>query len=163
MLARRLCLPSTVPILATLVYVRDREGDVPIDPDRSPLDRDDGTVAPPPPAGSRALALRIAEIISDTPAANTLVLDVEAISPVADFFVICSGENERQLRAIAREIQEKLIESRVRPERSEGTAAAGWILLDYGDVIVHVMDVDQRAFYRLEELWSEAQTLLAIQ
>jgi len=102
-------------------------------------------------------------VISDTPAANTLVLDIHAISPVADFFVICSGENERQLRAIAREILEKLGETGVRPERSEGSAAAGWILLDYGEVIVHVMDVDQRSFYRLEELWSEAQTLLAIQ
>ena len=102
-------------------------------------------------------------MISDTPAADTLVLDIGAISPVADFFVLCSGENERQLRAIGREVLEKLAEAGVRPERSEGTAAAGWILLDYGDVIVHVMDVEQRSFYRLEELWSEAQTLLAIQ
>ncbi len=102
-------------------------------------------------------------MISDTPAANTLVLDIHEISPVADFFVISSGENERQLRAIGREILEKMAEGGVRPQRTEGTALAGWILLDYGDVIVHVMDVDQRAFYRLEELWSEAQTLLAIQ
>ncbi len=112
---------------------------------------------------SRALALRIADVISDTPASNTLVLDIHAISPVADFFVICSGENERQLRATAREVLEKLAEESVRPERTEGTSAAGWILLDYGEVIVHVMDVRQRAFYRLEELWAEAQTLLAIQ
>lgn len=102
-------------------------------------------------------------MISETPAADTLVLDIGPISPVADFFVICSGENERQLRAIGREVLEKLAEGGVRPERSEGTAAAGWMLLDYGDVIVHVMDVEQRAFYRLEELWAEAQTLLAIQ
>lgn len=107
--------------------------------------------------------MRIAEVIADTPAANTLVLDIHAISPVADHFVICSGENERQLRAIAREVLEQLGEEGVRPERSEGSAASGWILLDYGPVIVHVFAVDQRAFYRLEELWSEAQTLLAIQ
>jgi ribosome-associated protein len=60
-------------------------------------------------------------------------------------------------------VLEQLAEDGVRPERSEGTALAGWILLDYGAVIVHVMNVEQRAFYRLEELWSEAQTLLAIQ
>lgn len=102
-------------------------------------------------------------MISETPAADTLVLDIGPISPVADYFVLCSGENERQLRAIGREVLEKLAEEGIRPERSEGTAAAGWILLDYGDVIVHIMDVEQRAFYRLEELWSEAQTLLAIQ
>lgn len=140
------------------------EKEFPIEPIPVANGHDD---APAPTArpddGSRALALRIAEIISDTPASNTLVLDIEAISSVADFFVICSGENERQLRAIARDILEKLAESTVRPDRTEGTALAGWILLDYGAVIVHVMDVDQRAFYRLEELWSEAQTLLAIQ
>ena len=109
------------------------------------------------------MALRVAEIISDTPASNTLVLDIRQISPVADYFVICAGENERQLRAIARELLEKMGEAGVRPDRTEGTPGAGWMLLDYGDVIVHVMDVDQRSFYRLEELWSEAKTLLAIQ
>ncbi len=91
------------------------------------------------------------------------MLDIQEISPVADYFVLCSGENERQLRAIAREVHEKLAEEGVRPDRSEGTATAGWILLDYGGVIVHVFAVDQRAFYRLEDLWSEALTLLAIQ
>jgi len=102
-------------------------------------------------------------VISDTPAADTLVLDIVDLSPVADYFVICSGENERQLRAIGRAVIEGLTDDRVRAERTEGTAASGWILLDYGEVIVHIFDVDQRAFYRLEELWSEAQTLLAIQ
>ena len=91
------------------------------------------------------------------------MLDIQAISPVADYFVICSGENERQLRAIAREVLERLAEEGVRPDRSEGTAPGGWILLDYGAVIVHVFAVDLRAFYRLEDLWSEARTLLAIQ
>ena len=114
-------------------------------------------------AANRELALRIADVIADTPAANTLVLDIHAISPVADYFVICSGENERQVRAIGREVLERLGETGVRPKRTEGNAPSGWILLDYGDVIVHVFDEDQRAFYRLEELWREAPTLLAIQ
>ncbi len=114
-------------------------------------------------ADSREHALRVADVISDTPAANTLVLDIRPLSPVADYFVICSGENERQLRAIAREVTETLAEDGTRPERTEGSAPSGWILLDYGAVIVHIFDVDQRAFYRLEELWSEAQTLVAIQ
>jgi len=112
---------------------------------------------------NRRLALRIADLISDTPAADTLVLDIHAVSPVADFFVICSGENERQLRAISRAVLEQLSDEAVRPHRSEGTAMEGWILLDYGDVIVHILSVQLRGFYRLEELWSEAQTLLAIQ
>jgi ribosome-associated protein len=112
---------------------------------------------------ARALALRIAEVISDTPAAKTRVLDIHAVSPFADFFVICSGDNERQLRAITREVTEKLATAGVRPERSEGTAVAGWILLDFGEVIVHVFGAEQRAYYRLEQLWSEAPTLLAIE
>ncbi len=114
-------------------------------------------------ANSRELALRIAEVISDTPAANTLVLDLQAISPMADYFVICSGENERQLRAISREVLEKLAESGIRPERSEGNAIGGWILLDYGSVIVHIFTPPERDFYQLERHWAEAKTILRVQ
>ena len=122
----------------------------------------------PPPAPEalvpgRELALAIADVISDTPAANTLVLDVHLVSPLTDFFVICSGENERQLRAIQREVVEELSEAGHRPRRSEGTADGGWILVDFGDVVVHIFNAEQRTYYRLEELWSEAQTLLSIQ
>jgi ribosome-associated protein len=92
----------------------------------------------------RGLALQIADIISDTPASNTLVLDIHEMSPFADYFVICDGENERQLRAIAREIGDSLSKQGVRPERTEGSPNSGWILMDYGATVVHVFDVDQR-------------------
>jgi ribosome-associated protein len=111
----------------------------------------------------RDLALRIAEILADTPASDTLVLDVHELSSVADYFVICSGENERQLRAISNDLLDELGEQRVRPHRTEGSPQSGWIVLDYGDSIVHIFDVDQRAYYRLESLWSEAQTLVAME
>lgn len=114
-------------------------------------------------SSTRELALRIAEIIADTPAADTLVLDIHELSTVADYFVICSGENERQLRAISNTVLEKLREEGVRPHRSEGNPQSGWIVLDYGDAIVHIFDADQRAFYRLEKLWDEAPTLVAMQ
>jgi ribosome-associated protein len=91
------------------------------------------------------------------------VLDVHDTSPFTDYFVICSGENERQLRAIARTLNEVLGDTGVRAERTEGNALAGWIILDYGDVIVHVLSAEQRAYYRLEELWEDANTVLAIQ
>jgi ribosome-associated protein len=91
------------------------------------------------------------------------VLDVHDTSPFTDYFVICSGENERQLRAIARTLNEVLGDTGVRSERTEGNALAGWIILDYGDVIVHVLSAEQRAYYRLEELWEDANTVLAIQ
>jgi ribosome-associated protein len=112
----------------------------------------------------RELALKIADIIADSPATNTVVLDIRDLSTISDYFVICSGENERQLRAIARDVREGLAETGHSPRRSdEGSTAAGWLLLDYGDVILHVLDVDQRDFYRLEELWADAPTLLAIE
>lgn len=111
----------------------------------------------------RERALLLADIISDTPARDTVVLDIHELSPFADFFVITAGENERQLRAINRAVIERMDEAGVRPRRAEGTANAGWILLDFGDVLVHIFSNDQRAFYRLEDLWAEAPTLLAIQ
>jgi ribosome-associated protein len=114
-------------------------------------------------AATRDLAVRIAEIIADTPAADTVVLDIHELSSFADYFVICSGENERQLRAIAETITTKLAEDGVRPHRVEGTPASGWVVMDYGDAIVHVFDADQRDYYRLEALWAEAPTLLVIQ
>jgi len=111
----------------------------------------------------RELALAIADLISDTPASNTLVLDIHEASAFADYFVICSGENERQLRAIHRGVADELAKRGVRPQRTEGTALSGWTLLDFGDVIVHIFSDEQRLFYRLEDLWADAQTLLAIQ
>jgi ribosome-associated protein len=114
-------------------------------------------------AEARALALHIADILTETPASDTVVLDISGRSSFADFFVICSGENERQLRAVANAVREHLSDEGRLPRRSEGEFISGWIVLDYADVVVHIFDVDQRDFYRLEELWSDAVTVLAIQ
>ncbi len=112
---------------------------------------------------SRDLALRIADILAETPASDTVVLDIRGLSTFSDFFVICSGENERQLRAIAERLQEELREGDVRPRRVEGTPRSGWMVLDYNDAIVHVFDSELRDFYKMERLWAEAPRLLAIQ
>lgn len=111
----------------------------------------------------RERALLLADIISDTPARDTVVLDIHAMSPFADYFVITEGENERQLRAIERTLVEKMNENGVKARRTEGTPASGWIVLDFGEVLVHVFSTDQRTFYRLEDLWADAPTLLSIQ
>jgi ribosome-associated protein len=111
----------------------------------------------------RELALRIADILAETPASDTVVLDIRGLSTFSDFFVICSGENERQLRAIAERLQEELREDDVRPRRVEGTPRSGWMVLDYNDAIVHVFDQELRDFYKMERLWAEAPRLLAIQ
>ncbi|HEV2527909.1 MAG TPA: ribosome silencing factor [Thermomicrobiales bacterium] len=102
-------------------------------------------------------------MIAETPASNTLVLDIHQLTPWADFFVICSGDNERQLRAITRDILDGLEDDGLRPSRTEGNELSGWTLLDFGDVVVHVFDAEQRAFYRLEERWAGGTTVLAIE
>jgi ribosome-associated protein len=111
----------------------------------------------------RERALLLADIISDTPARDTVVLDIHELSPFTDYFVITAGANERQLRAINRTLAERMAAAGVRPQRTEGAPASGWIVVDFGDVLVHIFSEDQREFYRLEDLWAEAPTLLAIQ
>jgi ribosome-associated protein len=114
-------------------------------------------------SAGRERALLLADIISDTPARDTIVLDIHQLSPFTDYFVITAGANERQLRAINRTIGERMAEAGVRPQRVEGAPASGWIVLDFGDVLVHIFSEELREFYRLEDLWAEAPTLLAIQ
>jgi len=116
-----------------------------------------------PLQSTRELAVKIADVITETPASDTKVIDIHELSTIADFFVICSGENERQLRAISRMVLDDLGEQDIDPVRVEGEPVSGWILMDFEDVIVHIFDEEMRAFYNLEERWAEAQVLLAIQ
>ncbi len=91
-------------------------------------------------------------------AVNTVVLDLREIASFTEFFVITSGTNQRQVQAIADEIQEQLKKQlNSRPIRTEGYNTAEWILLDYGDFIAHVFDQKSREFYDLERLWRDAK------
>ena len=105
---------------------------------------------------STELADRIAAIASDKKAIDIRVLDVREIVGYTDFFVICSGNTERQTKAIYDGIQEELKREGVLPRRVEGERRASWILMDYLDCIVHIFTPDSRAYYRLEQLWGEA-------
>ncbi len=116
-----------------------------------------------PVKSTREIAVNIADVITETPAADTKVIDIHELSTIADFFVICSGENERQLRAISRLVLDELGQQGIEPRRVEGEPISGWILMDFGDVIVHIFDRELREFYNLEERWAEAQVLLTIQ
>ena len=111
----------------------------------------------------RDLAITIADVLADTPASHTRVLDIRGISTLADFFVITSGDNERRLRAISRELTDELSKRKLRPARVEGDPASGWILVDYADVVVHIFESEMRRFYNLEELWQDASVILEIQ
>lgn len=89
-------------------------------------------------------------------AEDIVALDVRKLTIITDFFVICTGKSSIQIRAISDRIEDKLRKSGERKLRVEGRQEATWILMDYGDVVVHVMAAEQREFYRLEDLWNEA-------
>jgi ribosome-associated protein len=103
-----------------------------------------------------ALVDRIAAIASDRKAIDIRVLDVHEMVGYTDFFVICSGNTERQTKAIHDAIHEDLKAEGVLPRRTEGAREARWVLMDYLDAVVHIFTPDAREFYRLEQLWGEA-------
>jgi ribosome-associated protein len=92
-----------------------------------------------------------------------VLLDISELSVIADYFVICTGSNPRQIQAIASAIEDALSEARVSTRGREGSAETGWVLLDCGDVIVHIFGPMEREYYRLERLWSEAPTVVYLQ
>src|SRR5579872_3850457 len=106
------------------------------------------------------LAHRIVDIATDRKAANIVMLDIRKLITFADYFVIMSGSGPLQLRALTDHIQERLKEAGVRPDHVEGSADDGWVLMDYGAVIVHIFRPEQREFYGLEQLWSDATTVV---
>ena len=101
------------------------------------------------------LAIRCAE---EKKAVNMIVLDLREIASFTEFFMIASGTNQRQVQAIADEINEQLKKQLKRkPVRIEGYSGAEWVLLDYGDFVVHLFDKEARDFYDLERLWRDAR------
>jgi ribosome-associated protein len=103
---------------------------------------------------SLARALRAAEVAESRGAENVVVLDLRDQTLVTDYFVLATGTSRVQIRALIDAIADGLAD--VRPRAREGDEAAGWVLLDYGDVVVHVFSPEARAFYRLERLWGDA-------
>ena len=106
---------------------------------------------------SKKLALLCREFADNKKAENIVVLDVRKLSSVTDYFVIASGTSEPHLRAIVNEISDTLREGyEVRPRTVDGTVHGAWVVLDFFDVIVHVMRADVRERYDLEGLWGDA-------
>jgi ribosome-associated protein len=109
------------------------------------------------------IARRVVELAEDKKAADIVLLDLTGLTTLADAFVICSGGSERQLDAIADGIVEGLRAEKVRPIGREGLAISHWVLLDFGDVVVHIFTPPEREYYSLEKHWSEARTVLRVQ
>jgi ribosome-associated protein len=110
--------------------------------------------------GSDALARRLAELADAKGAAEIVVLDMRRLASYTDFLTICTARNERQARAIVDEVRLRLKqESGLLPAGVEGNGAAGWIVLDYLDAVLHVFTAEARQRYALEDLWREAPRL----
>ena len=109
------------------------------------------------------LARKIVEVASEKLAADIELLDVREICSFASYFVICTGESERQIKAISDDIEQSLKKEGVLSHHREGALDSGWLLFDFGDVIVHIFAPFEREFYQLTELWSEAVPVVRIQ
>ncbi len=99
----------------------------------------------------------IVKILDDKKAINIKVLDIRELTTMADFFVVCSGNSTTQIKAIADEINEEMSKHDIKPIGREGFATASWVLIDYGDVIVHIFNHESRDFYSIEHLWADAK------
>jgi len=108
---------------------------------------------------SRDLALGVAQAALKKKADDLIVLDLEGLTVIADYFVICSGESTTQVKAIAEFIEYECENKGMRLLGKEGVDYGHWVLLDYGDVIVHVFEKETREYYGLEKLWMDAKTL----
>lgn len=91
------------------------------------------------------------------------MLDLRGLTTITDYFVICTGDSERQLRAIMRDLEEELAKEGTSNPRIEGAPETGWVIMDYSDIIIHIFGEEQREFYRLERLWSKAQPVVVVQ
>jgi ribosome-associated protein len=110
-------------------------------------------------ASAEHKARRAARAALDKKAIDLTVLDVQGVSSVTDYFLVCSGRSAPHVKTIADAIREELKEDGVRPLHAEGQAESGWVLLDYGDVLMHVFLEDTRAYYALERLWGDAPSI----
>ena len=115
--------------------------------------------SPSPTPAPVETAIRVREAVAaaeNRKAVDVKVLHLGEVSDFTDYFLICSGTNERQVQAIADHVEERLREERVRPLHVEGYNRGQWVLLDYGDLVVHVFQDQTRGFYALERLWADA-------
>jgi len=106
---------------------------------------------------SREIALAATEAARDKQATDVVVLDVAELLSITDYFVICSASSDRQIKTVIQAVEDRVRHDLdLRPVRREGEADAGWWLLDYVDVVVHVFGDEERAYYDLERLWRDA-------
>lgn len=107
----------------------------------------------------RDLLSLVVKAADDKKAVDLVALNMQGISLVADYFVICHGNSDKQVQAIAREVKEQAHEYEITVKRMEGYDEARWVLVDLGDVVVHIFHKDDRGYYNLERLWGDAPSV----
>lgn len=112
---------------------------------------------------SLAIARTIVDVAVDKKASDVTLMDIGGVTTFADYFVIATGNSDRQIGAVASGIRERMKDDGLTLLQQEGEPSEGWVLLDYGQIVVHVFAEEQRQYYDLERRWSEAPTLLRIQ
>lgn len=99
------------------------------------------------------------EALEEKKGEDIQVIEIKDISVIADYFIIANGANSQQVDALVDSVKDKLGRSSYEPLRVEGIKSAGWILMDYGDVVVHVFSKEDRLFYNLERIWRDGKTI----
>lgn len=105
--------------------------------------------------GNKELAIKIAQILSDKKAMDLLVIDIAEKSSFTDYLVIANGGSERQIGTLTDEVINQLAEEGILAKNVEGKRNSGWILLDYGDILVNLFTLEQRTRYNLEKIWGD--------
>ena len=106
------------------------------------------------------LALKIAQVLDKKGANNITILEVDHLTSITDYFVIASGRSVQSVRALAEDLDERLLEDGIEPRRREGMNESRWIVLDYASVIVHIFHPDEREYYNIERLWMDGSNQL---
>lgn len=105
------------------------------------------------------IVVKAIQTLDEKKARKIELLDIQGVTLIADYFIICEGGSTTQTKALADEVEDKLSELGVEPLHKEGVTTATWILMDYGSVIIHIFHPEARGFYNLERLWSDAVSL----
>ena len=108
---------------------------------------------------SKEMAQKAFHALEDKKAKDIRILDISTVSVLADYFLIASGTNRNQVQAMVDHIEEELHKAGFDPRQVEGYQTANWILLDYGDIIIHVFDEENRLFYDLERIWRDGKQI----
>ena len=104
----------------------------------------------------------VVEVASEKLAEDILMLDLREVAPFADYFVIMTAESNRQIQALEEDLTQALKSAHVNRFHREGAAGSGWVLLDFSDVVVHIMGPEEREFYQLERLWSRGAQVVRV-